>query len=287
MTVWGDLLFLINFSMDFLCFYITCLLLHMRLPTARSAAASVLGGVYSVAALFFDLSAPLSAAADIFALVLMCLIVFCVRGTGLTRIIRAIFVYLLVSALLGGVMTALFSLFNGMRLFDGLSDGEEGLDVWIFMLLAVAASFLTVRGGRLFRSSSARRVYELGIFYGDGSVTLRALSDSGNSAVEPISGRSVVFASLSACEPILSEELCEAIRLGKITDGTLSEAFLGVRLIPGRGIGGTSLLPAIKPRRACLLIGGERREVDVYLALTAEEIGAGKYDAIISSELTE
>ena len=33
--VYGDLLFCVNFSMDFLCFYLTAKLLHRRLPLAN------------------------------------------------------------------------------------------------------------------------------------------------------------------------------------------------------------------------------------------------------------
>ena len=53
-TVYADVLFLINFSMDFLVFYICARLSGRRLYPFRSALASALGGAYGVASLFIN-----------------------------------------------------------------------------------------------------------------------------------------------------------------------------------------------------------------------------------------
>ena len=74
MVVYGDLLFMINFSMDFLCFYFSCLLTHRKLPNLRAVIASSLGGIYSVVVLFMSVKQPLAFILDVFALFLMCAI---------------------------------------------------------------------------------------------------------------------------------------------------------------------------------------------------------------------
>ena len=50
--VYADLLFLVNFSMDFLCYYLCARLLRRPLSLWRGIAASALGGIYAVAVLF-------------------------------------------------------------------------------------------------------------------------------------------------------------------------------------------------------------------------------------------
>ena len=50
--VYADLLFLINFSMDFLCLYFTARFLRRRMRLALITSAAIIGGIYSVASLF-------------------------------------------------------------------------------------------------------------------------------------------------------------------------------------------------------------------------------------------
>lgn len=75
-TVYADLLFLINFSMDFLCFYITATLLHRKLSLLRAIIASAFGAIYAVFALLAGFTITLSVIFDIFVCILMCIIVF-------------------------------------------------------------------------------------------------------------------------------------------------------------------------------------------------------------------
>lgn len=281
MVVYGDLLFLINFSMDFLCFYLCCLLLHRKLPTARACIASCMGGAYSVLALFLRVEGILAFLIDISVLVLMCLCVYFTKESKARQIFRAVVLYLAVSALLGGVMTALFSLFNEMDILADGFDTGEGVDVWVFALLAVVGSVFTMRGGRLFRSSSKREV-RLEFEGESGACVLRALVDSGNLATEPISGRSVVFASLHSCRAALGERIFETVSNFSLEDMSKNMA-LKLRLIPTKSVSGESVLPAIKFKGAYADTGKERKPLDVWVAFVPQN-SLGEYDAIISDE---
>lgn len=288
MIVYGDLLFLINFSMDFLCFYFTCLLLHKKLPTLRACISSAAGGAYSVAALFFVLDRPLAIALDVLVMVLMCLAVLAERGLTPARFLLACVLYFIVSATLGGVMTALFSFFNGAGLSDignvsdGAVGGGEGIDAWIFALLAVCASVLTLCGGRIFRSASHARTVTLEIRGNGGVATLRALVDSGNLACEPISGRSVIFATVGSCREIVPMELYEAMSEGAAPESL--PAVLGVRLVPSSGIGGRVLLPALRFPELYVHTGRRKKCIDAYVAFVPDGTFC-EHDAIISDGL--
>ena len=74
-TVYGDVLFLINFSMDFLLLFSTSKIMHLRPSAKRLVISSVLGGAYGVAALFIG-SAALTLVCNTAAALFMCFLSF-------------------------------------------------------------------------------------------------------------------------------------------------------------------------------------------------------------------
>ena len=283
MVVYGDLLFLINFSMDFLCFYISCLLLHQKIPTLRTVLASILGGVYSVVALFISVNAAWAFLIDIFVLAFMCIVVYWKNGSTLGEILKRIFIYFFISALLGGIMTALFSLLNRVDVFaDGLGI-EDGIDAWVFALLVIIGSIFTLNGGKIYRTSSSKRVTELILESELGSVRLRALLDSGNLATEPISGKTVAFVSVEKCKKIIEKSMYDAINESSNIDDIPMSMMAKIRIVPTRAISGKSFLPAMKFKKVSVIEGKKKKDIDIYVALVKGEY-LGEYDAIISHE---
>lgn len=283
MIVYGDLLFLINFSMDFLCFYFSCLLLHKTLPVVRVCIAATLGGIYSVAALFFSPPGTLSFAIDVLVLCVMCLIVYASRTLTLWRYVKLILLYFFVSSLLGGLMTALFSLLNRLDIFAGES-GENDVNMWVFVLLAALGSIFTLKGGAFFRSSPSKKSAKLILRRGSSTVELKVLLDSGNLASEPISGRAVAFANLEVCRPLLEKELFELISsCGSIEDVPLYVSS-EIRLVPAKTVTGNVLVPALRIKRASIISGKINKDIDIYVALIRDNRIDG-FDAIISGEV--
>ncbi len=283
MVVYGDLLFLVNFSMDFLCFYISCRLLHQKLPTLRACIAAFAGGIYSVVSLFLEIDPKEALALDISVLFIMCLTVYLQKSVSFKKILKGIFLYFFVSALLGGLMTALFSLFNRMEIFASDVGMSEGIDVWIFALLVVIGSFFTLKGGKVFRSSAARKVVYLEIESDIGVVNLRALVDSGNLASEPISGKSVAFVSVEKCKNIVDKSIYNVINNNSNLSDAPLNAFSKIRMIPTRALSGKSFLPALKFKKVTVKNGSKKKNIDVYIAFVGAE-SLGEYDAIISDE---
>ena len=283
MTVYGDLLFLINFSMDFLCFYLSCLLLHRKLSPLRACIASAIGGVYSVAVLFVQVSAALALVIDILVLILMCAVVFAQSDTKFFEFVKKVLLYLFASSLLGGFMTVIFNLLNRLDIL--VEDGviKEGLEVWIFALLAILSAMITVRGGRLFRASRGKEEAYLLLEMGGDTVRLSTLLDSGNLVCEPISGKGVAFVALEECKTILPLDMYSCLARGRSIEDMPMRAAMRMRLIPSKTVSGEALLPAIKPDGAILICGKRKKELDIYVAFVGGKDLSG-YGAIISSE---
>ena len=283
MVVYGDLLFLINFSMDFLCFYISLLLLHQKLPLFRMCLSSFVGGVYSVIALFIPITGLKATAIDMLVLVLMCLTVYLRKNVTVGKMLKGIFLYFFVSALLGGLMTSLFSLFNRIELLAKQTGIEEGIDVWIFALLAIVGSIFTLKGGKIFRSSSSKRTASLLIESDIGQKELRALVDSGNLATDPISGKSVIFVSVEKCKNIVDNDLYDFVKNNRNIYDIPITILSKIRMIPTRAVSGETLLPAVRFKNVSIKYGKNKKDIDVYIGLVNGE-NFGEYDAIISDE---
>ena len=283
MTVYGDLLFLINFSMDFLCFYLSHILFGERIKTFRACIAAVIGGIYSVAALFIDAKGALAFAIDISVLLLMCAVAYFKRGLGFGGFVKRVALYFLVSSLLGGFMTAMFSFLNRIELFGTEMGIDEGLDVWIFAVLALASAFLTLNGGAIFRTSNRKKAI-IEIAENQKMVRLHALVDTGNLAYEPISGKSVVFARLDRCKDLFSDRDYLSLKNRDGIEEMPTSLAMRVRPIFSRSIGGDALLPAVRFKCVRLVCGKRVKELDIYIAfLSGDEIKG--YEAIISNEL--
>jgi sigma-E processing peptidase SpoIIGA len=283
-TVYGDLLFLINFSMDFLCFYIVCRVRHRPLRLFRTAAASALGGAFAVAALFISCPDALALLIDLAWVVLICAIA--IGGEGL--VVNTL-LYGGVSAILGGIMTALYSFFNRIWADRGYSAESDGLSVWSFALLAVAGALITLIGGRRMRMRIASVNAEVVVTTDRGSVSMRGFTDSGNLLTDPLCGRAVILCELDAVRSVFSEELCavwENCTLAAASE-LAPELAAALRFIPADGAlsGDRAVLAAVKPRSVKIICGEKSAEVDVLLAPQPRRLSAGEARAIIPAGL--
>ncbi len=268
--VYADLLFLINAGMDGLCLSMTARLLHRRLRVGRWLMGSVIGGVYAVLALLWTVGAGLAPGLDILACVLMCAVTFGWReGHGGRGLLRAALLYTLLSMVMGGVMTALYSLWNRAGLADLLPDGGEGIGAWLFLLFSVAGSLASLHGGRLCRRAATVRLCEVSLTLGERTLTLRGLVDSGNLLRDPLGGRAVICLSRAAALRMLSPAWEGVLSSGgTMLEGLPDTERRRLRLIPAGSATGEGLLPGFRPDRVTLTPeGGKPREVDAVVAV--------------------
>ena len=265
-TVYVDLLFLINFSMDVLALYLTSRILGRRLRLGRMLLAGALGGVYACAALFLHAGSVAALLLDALVCVLLGAITFWERGGLLVPVLT----FTAVSMSLGGVMTALFTLLNRLELpLDTQTGDGDGISVFLFAFLAAVSALLTLMGGRFFAKRSSVKNATLSIRIGGRSLRLSALVDSGNLLCEPVSGKPCVVAELSAFRSVLPEEFLEAARQKKYIYPA-DAGRMGVRgvcLIPAKTASGSGMLLAFRPEGITVDAGKGAREVDAYVAL--------------------
>jgi stage II sporulation protein GA (sporulation sigma-E factor processing peptidase) len=279
-TVYADLLFLINFSMDFLCFYIVCRIRKRPFLLLRTGISAGIGGAYAVAALFIYCPKFIAFLIDIAVLFLICFL-----AMGRERLAGNSLLYGGVSALLGGVMTSLYSLFN--RVWSPDLDAQYGddLTVWMFALLAAAGAAATLIGERRMRVTIAAGEMNVRISTEIGSVELKGFTDSGNLLTDPLGGRAVILCELDAVRHIFPNELCRVWEGGTVlaAEELPQEIAMRLRFIPASGAlcGDSTVITAVSPLSVSVTDGKKSAQVDVLLAPLPRRLSAGEAKAIL------
>lgn len=268
-TVYLDELFLLDLIIDYFLLLGTAKLLALPYRRRRFLAGAALGAAWSCAALLPGLGwlkrpamLPVLAAA-------MTLAAFGDQR----RLWRCFAGFLGVSALFGGAVYAAALLRGG-----GIPGGPLlRLDMRV---LALSFALCWAAVSLLFRASAkraARRILDVTVERQGRAVRLRALEDTGNHLMDPVTGCAAFVAEAGALSGLFEPVDAPLLR------GPPAEAVLripGTRLIPCQGVaGGRNLLLAFRPDR--VTVDGEERR-DLIAAVAAAPIGTdGAYDAVI------
>ena len=285
MDVYADLLFLINFSMDFLCLYLSVKLLHLPRVRWRMLLAAALGGVYSVIALFVSVGSWLSLALDVGVCLGMC--AFCAAGKGvrLGRLLLLCGTYFGISALMGGGMTAIYHLLGRANLPLGEVQ-SDGISAWMFLALAAAAALTAAFGGRLFSRQTAVRTCTLHVKLDDAIWEMTGLCDSGNLLCDPISGTPVIVADRQTWLSALPDALRRAVESEGRQGVSLSDG-KRVRIVPMHTAQSSGMAVALLPDEILLTEpGGKTRAVHALIAPSGEPL-QGEYRAVVPATLLQ
>lgn len=279
-TVYADLLFLVNFSMDMLCLILVAKLTSKRLSLLRAALGAALGGIYSVVILFISLSPPLALLLHLTCCVAMCAASFGVRG-GAKQVLLNTAAFLVSSSLLGGIMTAAFSLLNTLGISTE-NAGENDIPPWLILTFGAISAFLAKVGGRHLKKKASLRFAEVEITLGDKTLAVSAVCDSGNLLRDSISGRTVMVADTRHAEYFFGNKK-------EITPLDLPRLApeLGRRssLIPYRTASGSKTMVAFRPQKLIIKSEGCEHEADALVGFASIENIPNGCSALIPPDL--
>ena len=279
--VYVDLYFIINTCMNLLSLMITASLLHRKVSRLRAWLAAAAGGLWAVLALFSGVEGFWGLLFDGAVIFLMSCVVFATKKAPFATLLKCTVVGVLTSMILGGVMTALYALFNRIQL--PLNDSQENSSsILIFALIAALAGLATVQGGRFLGLSKKTEYITVHAELFGKSVTLRAMVDTGNRLQEPISGRSVIVADQSRILAVLPPSLSAALQSPSAEMWLSDKQYATrIRLVPTNTATGTGMIPAILPNRLTLTNGKETYPADYLIALAPMKESTD-FDAVIA-----
>ena len=219
-TVYIDQVFAVNVLMDLLVLAAAGRLLGYRTRRIRLLAGALLGGAWSLAALFWQGSTVLAAFITYVPVSgLMAAAAYPVHS--IREAAKAVGCMYLISVVLAGVMLALRETLNAGRASSFL--------IWILLAAGGAAGVFGFFGliSQMVRDMDHRRDLCQVILQAEGRrEEVQGLIDTGNRLREPVSGRPVHVA-----EAELMERLCPRVD--------------GVIFVPYQSVGGQGMLPAV------------------------------------------
>jgi len=279
--IYGDVLFVIDFSMDFLSLYLTGKLLHLKMKTARVVFAASIGAFYGVLALVLNGTAALGIILEVSMAFLICAIAF--GGKSFVALIKRTAVLYTVSVLLGGAMTLIYSKLGKYKDYiDSSGDIVSALGevpLWAFVLCAALSAVLAKLFSKIMSKRCALRECEISLGIGGETRELTALVDSGNLIADPISERPVVFISRAFWDMI--PEKHRSVMRGESNN---FEDFSGVRVIPCSTVGGAGVIYAIIPDIFYIKTKDEYEARDVLISVGENESYGGN-DALVPSSI--
>lgn len=257
MTVYADVLFLINFIQTYILVLLICAYKHTRPPYARKIFSAAAGGIFSLFIFLSDMEQIWLALVYIFSAAAVCMIAFGKKGLA-----RNILIFVMLSFLLGSCVTLCIS-FLGNNIGMILKNNIIYFDISSSaMLIAFALSYpLICIFSALIRQRAHKRLHELTIINKGKSISLTALYDSGNLLREPLSGKGVIIVENAFADKIITE----------------NQSFVQ---IPFSSVGGSSYMRAFIPD---MIIKDNRHIITAhYIGITESRLSqTNEYNALI------
>lgn len=285
-VIYGDILFLINFSMDFLTLFIVAKILHRPVRTAPMILSAGLGAVYGVASAVLPGNVLFELLINLAMSLLMCYIVFDKRLLSCTAL------FYTVGLLLGGAVTAVFELINRFRgsRYVSVNGNVETLSGRVspgwMAGIALVTGIAAIVSGRFARKRAKAPAVKIHVTDGERSLDLTGLCDSGNLLCEPIGGAPVIITGSVLLIDLVPEPLRPAFSEGGIArlDSIGLSLMRKVRIIPVSHAGGEGVMVGFMPEHA--EINGIPRKVCIACrGGDAEAPDFGGYEAIVPSVL--
>ncbi len=278
-TIYADILFLINFTMDFLTLFVTASIMRRKVSVTRLCLSSAIGGIYGVAAVFMQGVLIINVFINLAVSYLMCLIAFN------KRILPCYALFYGTGCLLGGAMTAFFTFMNGaLNNVSTESSAPPGKIPLGWMALSAAViGIVAIAGGRMTRRNRSVRSCLVSVVTHSGEHSFDGITDTGNLLTDPISGRPVIILRKKEMISVLPQALVpifESEDPAKLTEAD-EKYYSSLRLIPSSSVGGDKLLLAYIPKKITL----SGAEVSALIAMGNEE-SYGGHAALIPEILT-
>lgn len=265
-VIYADILFLINFSLDYLCLFIACRLQNVYGKALRLLAASAFGGIYSFFPYIIELPIPLMLILHIGAAELICFISFGKRD--LKKHLLLLGSFIVSSALMGGLITAIYNITG--RYSDGAYTETDALS---FCLICLLSASIAVSYGLICKKKIHTRSTDVRIYVGNEKISARLLCDSGNLVTEPFSSLPVIVVSAS-CLPYPY-------------DMPESESFpLPIRIIPFSTSAGKSCFLGFRPDRIEIIDPlRSPKKVDAFIGIDTENRSYSGYDGLVPTSI--
>lgn len=259
-TIYADILFLVNLYVDYFILLAVKNFLHLQTKSSRILLASLAGALFSLLSLFIYITIINYILAFIFGF-FICSFAFYTREK--IVLLKSYICFVFLSFAFSGIVFFLSSFTANAYVIGGKPYFQISP---ILLFLFTVLSYLICEGYRLFRGSlsSDFNFCKIIVEQNGEEFELFAKKDTGNSLTEPFSGLPVIVAEKNSFKKITNKP---------------NEVF---RLVPFNSLGGNGLLPAFKPEKVYVKKSG--KILNCYLALYNGKLSTGTYNCLVNPE---
>lgn len=244
-TVYIDVLFAVNFIINYLLLSGCGCLAGLWQKRGRVSVGALVGALYAILMFFPDFSVLFTTVSKL--LVSMVMVACSFPFYSVKSYIKALFIFYTVSFGFGGCVLGLFYFTDiGLRSGAVYSNGVLYFNLpWTLLLFCGCAFYALLRFftfARAHLGSAHNFKKKLRLSLGDKTTELRALLDTGNSLIDPVSLSPVIVAEYRFVKPLFSEEIKNGLdRLTRdnltLVMAEVSQKGLKARLIPFSSVG--------------------------------------------------
>ncbi len=276
-TLYIDVYFLINFTVDLLSLYFAACFSKVPTTAKRLIISSLIGAVIAVGIVFLPETAVLKITASALGLFAMGFIA--PKQVSSKRKIKYIFAFVIFEALLGGAVSFLWGVLE--KYISGIFDGAEGgavnrkmLFLSLIVLLSIGVFKMLVS---FFSNTESEGSVDVEISFLDNTAVVSAFVDSGNLAVDPMDLSPILLLKKDVAKTILPENIIELSNIDAL-DRKIKKR---IRLVPLSRGGETHVLVGVKADAVKLLGGKNEEQLRVTLVVDKEGGDFGGYKALM------
>ncbi len=277
-TLYIDVYFLINFTVDILALYCAARVSHIHTRLSRLILCAVIGSVSAIVDVFLDGYTLMRVALAVCTVLIIAFL--SAPRLSLLRRIKLIAIFLTVMLLLCGLVTLGFSVIERV-LGDALTEsgGAENRNALVFSILILLSIGVIKLLIMLFSDMLTEKSVRLVIRIEDKIVEVEALVDSGNLVKDPMNMLPVIFIKQSVALRLMPHNVTELCDIDRLERSYRKR----IRLIPISRLGQTHVMTGVRPDEVTVIAGSRTGEVDFTIAIDKEGGTYGGYEALAPS----
>lgn len=299
-VVYLDVVFAINWLLDYLLLWTTAKFAQLATSSLRLALAATLGAVYALLP-FFAFSGALDIGGRLIFSLLMVWLAYS-RMTLRTFVQAVVYLYLVAFAMAGAVLGAMYFFNAHLDAYDLLNGLVTFLSrmPYPWLLAAVAAAFLLARwGAPLLRRSFLSNFFQVPVVirFGEKRLAVRALVDTGNQLRDPLTHKPVVIVEYEVLRPLLPPAVRKSLEAGEEPDlGRLAADLKGtpwatrIHLVPFTSIGRAhGVLLCFRPDEVVVVTNDRMVRVkDILIGVYRQRLSPqGNYRALLHPDILQ
>ncbi|MDF2521886.1 MAG: sigma-E processing peptidase SpoIIGA [Clostridia bacterium] len=293
--VYGDVILLENFIMNFIILWCTARLLRHRHSWLLLSIASLMGAVYALGSYFPEFKYYYTPWMKVIFSLLIITIAY--LPNHIKDFAKLTGVFYITSFVFGGAAFGLFYFINGLKDIRYGAFFIKDFPVKTLALSAIAAYFAIKYGWDIiqYRVKREKIIKEINILLDEKTVAVTALIDTGNSLSEPITKAPVVVVEYSSIKELLPKEVQKIFEEGSQDDFEViahimanSELVTRFRVIPFKSLGtDNGMLIGFKPDEIQMMDNNERLNIkNIIVGIYNKKLSnGGEYSALMHPDI--